>query len=95
MAENTFDPDQDGVRLPPVFHSKGIGLSEGDQIRLVAEAAARQIVIEHISLCPFSGTKVEERLRTVESNFKLLIGFMVGSGLLGGAAGGLVAQLLK
>jgi hypothetical protein len=52
------------------------------------------VVIEHIGLCPFAGAKVEERLRTMETSFARLIGFMIGSGALGGVAGGIVAKLI-
>jgi hypothetical protein len=78
------DADQEGITLSPV-----------STIRLVAEAAARQVVIEHIALCPFAAAKVEERLRTMESSFARLVGFMLGSGALGGAAGAVVTHLFK
>lgn len=77
------DAEQEGINLRPVT-----------QTRLIAEAAARQVVIEHISLCSFATCKVDERLRTVETSFARLMGFMVGSGLLGGAAGAFVAKLM-
>jgi hypothetical protein len=77
------DADQEGITLAP-----------SNTVRLVAEAAARQVIIEHIRLCPFNGAKVEERLRTQENRFMLLIGFMFGSGLLGGAAGAAVFKAL-
>jgi hypothetical protein len=73
---------------------EGVTLSPREATRLVAEAAARQIIIEHISLCPFAGAKVEERLRNMETNYARLIGFMLGSGLLGGVAGSVVAKLM-
>jgi hypothetical protein len=63
----------------------GITLSPQTATRLIAEAAARQVVIEHIALCPFAGSKVDERLRNLEASFARLTGFMLGSGLLGGA----------
>lgn len=77
------DAEQEGITLPPVT-----------QTRLVAEAAARQVVLEHISLCPFTASRCEERLRNQEQRFMLLTGFMVGSGLLGGAAGAAVFKAL-
>jgi hypothetical protein len=77
------DADQEGITLTPV-----------NTTRLIAEAAARQVVIEHIGLCPFAGAKVEERLRNIETSFARLIGFMIGSGLLGGATGAAVAKLM-
>ena len=73
---------------------EGINLRPGIQTRLIAEAAARQVVIEHLSLCPFAVGKVDERLRNVETSFARLVGFMLGSGLLGGAAGAVVARLM-
>jgi len=77
------DLEQEGVTLPPMTTS-----------RLIAEAAARQVVIEHISLCPFGAGKVEERLRGLETSFARLIGFMVGSGLLGGITGAGLSKLI-
>ena len=77
------DSEQEGITLPPRTAT-----------RLIAEAAARQVVMEHIGLCPFAGAKVEERLRTIETSYARLIGFMVGSGLLGGVAGSVVAKLM-
>jgi hypothetical protein len=76
------DSDQEDITLPPRTTT-----------RLIAEAAARQVIIEHISLCPFSKSDVEQRLRVLETNYARLIGFMIGSGLLGGAAGALVSKL--
>ena len=77
------DTTQEGVTLMPLTTT-----------RLVAEAAARQVVIEHIGLCPFTGAKIEERLRTIETSFARLVGFMIGSGLLGGVAGVGLSKLL-
>lgn len=77
------DATQEGIILPPVTAT-----------RLIAEAAARQVVIEHIGLCPFAGAKVEQRLRDMETSVARLIGFMIGSGLLGGATGALVSKLM-
>jgi hypothetical protein len=61
---------------------------------MVAESAARKIVIEHINLCPFASSQIDRRLRDLETNFARLTGFMLGSGLLGGAAGAAVTKLL-
>jgi len=77
------DADQEGTTLAPITVT-----------RLIAEAAARQVVIEHIRLCPFAGADVEKRLRNMEADYARLIGFMVGSGLLGGVAGSVVAKLM-
>lgn len=76
------DSEQEGVTLNPRMAT-----------RLIAEAAARQVVIEHIGLCPFSKVDVERRLREIETNYARLIGFMIGSGILGGAAGAIVSKI--
>lgn len=78
------DSSQEGITLPPSATT-----------RLIAEAAARQVVIEHLTLCPFAGGKVEERVRYLETSFARLTGFMLGSGLLGGAAGAVASKLLN
>lgn len=78
------DADQEGINLPPVT-----------QTRLIAEAAARQVVIEHMRLCAFTGGHIDERVRNLETSLARLIGFMIGSGLLGGAAGAAVAKLMQ
>ena len=49
----------------------------------------------HIGLCPFAKQNVEDRLRILETSFAKLIGFMLGSGALGGATGALLSHLLK
>ena len=82
MQKNDSDPPE--LILPPQ-----------QAVRLVAEAAARQVVIEHIRLCPFAGSKIDERVRGLETSFARLVGFMLGSGLLGGAAGATIAKLIQ
>ena len=77
------DADQEGITNPPVNLNQ-----------FMAESAARKIVLEHLTLCPFRTANIEERLRTQENRFMLLIGFMFGSGLLGGAAGAAVFKAL-
>jgi len=76
------DSEQNGLILPPQTVT-----------RLIAEAAARQVVMEHIRLCPFAGSKIDERVRTLETNFARLIGFMFGSGMIGGATAAGLAKL--
>jgi hypothetical protein len=63
-------------------------------IHQAAAEEARKIVTEHSSQCPFAMLKIEERVRTVEMRFTTLIGFMAGSGLLGGVAGGAIFKAL-
>ena len=77
------DANQEGVQLTPTATT-----------RLIAEAAARQVVIEHISLCPFANAEVEKRLRNLETSFARLLGFMIGSGVLGGTAGAAIIKLI-
>ncbi len=77
------DADQEGITLSPI-----------NSTRLIAEAAARQVVIEHIALCPFAKSDVDNRLRKLECNFSFLIGCMFGSGALGGIAGAGLTKLL-
>lgn len=60
---------------------------------MIAREEANRIILQHLSLCPFAMDKVSERLRSVELSFSKLVGFMLGSGLLGGAAGAIVNHL--
>jgi len=48
-----------------------------------------------LQLCPFVKNKIEERTRTLETKLATLLGFMVGSGLLGGVTGAGLTSLLK
>jgi len=73
---------------------EGLTLNPQTATRLIAEAAARQVVIEHIGLCPFASSKIDERIRSLETSFARLTGFMLGSGILGGAAGAVASKLL-
>jgi len=77
------DANQEGINLPPINHT-----------RLLAEAAAHQVVMEHIRLCPLAADNISQRLRTLEISFGRLIGFMFGSGLLGGASGALISKII-
>ncbi len=71
------DATQEGSTLPPV-----------NQTILLARQEAERVILQHLSLCPFASLKIEERVRWLEGRFLLLVGFMLGSGLLGGAVGG-------
>lgn len=64
------------------------------QLRLMIKEEVERVILQHLSLCPFSNLKIEERVRTIENRFNLLLGFMVGSGVLGGAAGAAVFKAL-
>lgn len=78
------DADQEGVTLAPKWNMKAI-----------AKEAAQEIILQHLSLCPFAGLNIEIRVRKLENDYARLIGFMIGSGILGGAAGAGVAQLIS
>ena len=59
-----------------------------------AREEINKTLIQHLKLCPFFAQDVETRLRNVEINYAKLVGFMAGSGVLGGAASGLIIKLL-
>jgi len=77
------DADQEGTTLPPINGSRAIIREE-----------ARKVIKEHLILCPFAQLDIEERIRKQENRFHLLVGFMLGSGVLGGAAGAVVFKAL-
>ena len=63
-------------------------------IRAVVAEETRKVIIEHLNLCPFAKFDIESRVRTMEQRWAALIGFMLGSGILGGTAGALLTKLL-
>lgn len=77
------DADQEGITLPPANH-----------FSLMARREAERVIENHIKNCPFATLHIEERIRSTENRFMLLVGFMFGSGLLGGAAGAAVFKAL-
>lgn len=77
------DADQEGRTLPPVSTT-----------RMIARDEAERAIIQHLTLCPFASADVDKRLRSVEVRFGTLIGFMFGSGALGGLAGAGLTKLL-
>ena len=68
--------------------------NEATQLRAVARDEANKALLEHLRLCPFSTFQVETRLRGLEISYARLIGFMGGSGLLGGAVGAAIVQAI-
>jgi hypothetical protein len=64
------------------------------QIKAIAREETRQAIMDHIRLCPFATDQVGTRLRSIEMRFATLIGIMIGSGVLGGMAGGAISHLL-
>jgi hypothetical protein len=77
-------PPPEGIILPP-----------SSITRMVAREEAWRAINEHTQHCPFVADKINDRLRTVEISMGRLIGFMLGSGALGGAAGGIAAAAVK
>lgn len=77
------DAEQEGITLPPQSTT-----------RLIARDEAERAIQQHLRLCPLATLKVEDRLRGVEISLARLIGFMLGSGLLGGTAGALITKLI-
>ena len=77
------DAEQEGFTNQPNFTT-----------RMIAQDEARKIILQHLDLCPFADLKIEERVRAIETNYARLTGFMVGSGLLGGAVGAGISKLI-
>lgn len=68
---------------------------EWKSIHMAAREEAGDMIRTHLQFCPFAALKIEERLRLQEQRFIALIGFMFGSGLLGGATGAALFKVLK
>ena len=78
------DASQEGITLPPANFT-----------RMLAREEAWRAINEHAEHCSFSTDDHSNRLRQVEISMGRLIGFMLGSGALGGATGGLAAAAIK
>ncbi len=63
-------------------------------LAMIARREAYDVIKEHLTLCPFAALHIEERIRNVEMNYAKLIGFMTGSGILGGAAGATIVNYI-
>jgi len=63
-------------------------------IRTIAHEEAEKVILQHLKLCPFANLNIEERVRKIETRIALLLGFMIGSGIIGGAAGAAVIKAL-
>ncbi len=61
-----------------------------EYIREAAREAARTVIREHVKTCPIAS--LEKRVGVLEPRFYILVGAILGSGVLGGAAG---AAILK
>ena len=64
-----------------------------DFVREVAREAAHAVITEHLATCPI--VKTVERVQKLEVRVGTMIGFMVGSGLLGGISGSVINSLLR
>jgi hypothetical protein len=69
-------------------------IDQEDLIRLLAREEANAAILTHLRLCPLAEQKIADRLRSLEVNFWKLVGFMLGSGVLGGTAGALLTKIL-
>lgn len=78
------DASQEGQELPSTYTA-----------RMIAAEEARKVILQHLSLCPFADLRIEERVRTIETNYARLTGFMLGSGVLGGAIGAGISKLIS
>jgi len=74
--------------------NKSIPVAAQTWIQMLAREEAQKVILQHLDLCPFTALEIEDRVRKIETRFALLIGFMVGSGLLGGATGAAVFKML-
>jgi hypothetical protein len=77
------DAEQEGITLPPI-----------QATRLIAREECISLIAAHTASCTLVRSQIEERLRKTETSLAKLIGFMMGSGLLGGLSGALLAKLL-
>jgi hypothetical protein len=62
---------------------------------MIAREEAWRAIDDHRKSCIFSEEDCAARLRTVEISLGRLVGFMIGSGVLGGVAGGLTSTASK
>ncbi len=68
---------------------------EPERLRLIIRDETNKLLLAHLRLCPFVSNEIEKRTRHLETQLAKLIGFMIGSGLLGGMSGAAVAKLLN
>jgi hypothetical protein len=81
MESSNNDPNPDQTRAHSIT-------------RLIAQEESRKVILQHLDLCPFANLQIESRVRNLEISYARLIGFMAGSGLLGGATGAMITRLL-
>jgi len=64
-----------------------------DTLRLVIRDEVTRLIHYHASSCRYTIDEHPKRLRQLEQRFSTLLGFMAGSGLLGGISGALISKL--
>ena len=62
-----------------------------EYVKEAAREAAWVVIREHVAICPIA--KLERRIEVLEARFYILIGTIIGSGVLGGAAGAGILRL--
>jgi hypothetical protein len=61
----------------------------------LADGITWTAITKHAQACPLAATQMEPRLRAVEITVARLIGFMLGTGTLGGTIGAAITKLLS
>jgi len=65
------------------------------EIKLITQEITNSSIDYHASNCPFKTQDITGRVRNLELSLAKLIGFMFGSGLLGGTAGAALIKFLS
>jgi len=68
--------------------------NDENRLRMLIRDETNQLLMAHLKLCPFVGNEVEKRLRNVETKTASIMGIIIGSNLLGVAAGATIAKTL-
>jgi hypothetical protein len=66
-----------------------ISLPLAPWVHEIVESTAKRVIAEHVATCPLAS-----RMTQLEVKFSALVGFMVGSGILGGVGGGLLVKAM-
>ncbi len=61
---------------------------------MIAREESWRAIDQHAATCPLQRDKISERLRTLEISYGRLLGFLLGSGALGGVTGAVVSKLM-
>lgn len=62
-------------------------IDDNEQLRLIIRDEANKLLLAHLRYCPLVTSKIEERMRKLETSQAKFYGFMLGSGILGGVSG--------